>query len=91
MKKQKLPFFQRSYSMLSFVMVVATITLVGIVGFRFLDAQDNTEIATTTGQATQTRQVADINSSEDVEAVTEELDTAEIDQLDAELDQAFDF
>lgn len=91
MKKQKLPFFQRSYSMLSFVMVVATITLVGIVGFRFLDAQDNTEIATTTGQAAQTRQVADINSSEDVEAVTEELDTAEIDQLDAELDQAFDF
>lgn len=91
MKKQKLPFFQRSYSMLSFVMVVATITLVGIVGFRFLDAQDNTEVATTNGPSTQTRQVAEINSSKDVATVTEELETAEFEQLDTELDQAFDF
>ena len=88
-KQQRLPFFQRSIAMLSFIMVVATITLVGIVGFRFIDAQDNTEVATT-GHA-QTNQVATVTSTEDVEAVTEELSATEIDQLDAELDQAFDF
>ena len=88
-KQQQLPFFQRSIAMLSFIMVVATITLVSIVGFRFLDAQDNTEVATTGPK--QTSQVATVNSTKDVEAVTEELSTTEIDQLDAELDQAFDF
>lgn len=90
MKKQKLPFFQRSLSMMSFVMVVATITLVSLVGFRFLDAQDNTQVATT-GPTAQTRQVAEVRTAEDVEEVTEELSSAEIEQLDAELDQAFDF
>ena len=88
-KQQPLPFFQRSIAMLSLIMVVATITLVSIVGFRFLDAQDNTEVATT--DHTRTSRVATVTSTEDVQTVTEELSTAEIDQLDAELDQAFDF
>ena len=89
MRKQKMPFFQRSYAMLSLVMVVTTITLVGIVGFRFLDAQDNTRIASN-GTAP-SAQIATVTSAEDVEEVTEQLSAAEIDNLDSELDQAFDF
>lgn len=88
MKKQPLPFFQRSFAMFSFVMVVATITLVGIVGFRFLDKQDNTQVAT--GPA-ESHQVASVNSAKDVETVTQQLDTTELEALDAELEQEFNF
>lgn len=88
MKKQSLPFFQRSFAMFSFVMVVATITLVGIVGFRFLDKQDNTQVAT---ESSTSQQVARVTSAKDVETVTQQLDTTELETLDAELDQEFDF
>lgn len=74
--------------MFSLVMVVTTITLVGIVGFRFLDRQDNTQIAT---QSAESYQVASVASAKDVETVTRQLDTTELETLDAELDQEFDF
>lgn len=70
------------------VMVVATITLIGLVAFRFLNAQDNTQVAT--AQASTTK-VATLNSSKDIDTVTESLDTADIDSLDADLSAEFDF
>lgn len=75
-----------------FVMVLATITLIGFAAFRFLDAQDNTEVATTETQPT-TSQVATIETTEDVETVTHELENldAELDGLDSELDAEFAF
>lgn len=74
--------------MFSFVMVVATITLVGIVGFRFLDKQDNTQIA---NKAAESQQVASVSSVKDVDTVTKQLDTTELDTLDAKLDEEFKF
>ena len=85
--KKQLPFFQRSFAMFSFVMVVATITLAGLVGFRFLDAQDNTEVAVQTAP----QEVTTVASTKDVEAVAQQLDTTELDAIDAELDSQFDF
>lgn len=79
---------QSGFAKLGVVMVTATITLVGFVAFRFLQAQDNTEVATTNQS---TSQVASIKSVQDVETVTEELDTTELDSLDAELDDEFTF
>jgi len=81
---------QHGFAMLGIVMVVATITVVGVVAFRFLDATDNTEVATQTTQP-EAVQVAAIETPEDVEKVTNELDAAELDSLDAELDAEFDF
>lgn len=84
--------FQHGFAMLGFVMVVATITVVGVVAFRFLDAQDNTEVATK-APVPKTQQVASVESPKDVEAVTAELDAAEneLNAIDAELNAEFDF
>lgn len=79
---------QNGFAKLGVVMVTATITLVGFVAFRFLEAQDNTQVATTPQT---TSQIASIESVKDVETVTEELDTTEVDSLDAELDAEFSF
>lgn len=81
--------FQQGFAALGIVMVVATVTLVGFVAFRFLDAQDNTEVAQK--NASETSQVASIKSTKDVDTVTAELDTTELDSLDAELDAEFAF
>lgn len=81
-------FFSRGFPALGFVMVVATITLVGFVAFRFLDAQDNTEVATPQPTSSQ---VANIENTKDVDEVTKVLDSAELDSLDAELDEQFAF
>jgi hypothetical protein len=81
-------FFSKGFSALGFVMVVATITLVGFVAFRFLDAQDNTEVAM---PEPATSQVANLETAEDVDEVTQILESAELDSLDAELDEQFAF
>lgn len=85
--------FRRGRPFLSLVMVVATITVVGFVAFRFLDAQDNTQVAEQQNTSPDTTQVATVETIEDVETVTTELDTAdaELDSLDAELDAEFAF
>jgi uncharacterized membrane-anchored protein YhcB (DUF1043 family) len=74
-------------------MVVATITVIGIVAFRFLDAQDNTQIAKEQTATPQTSQVATVETAEDVETVATELESAEaeLDSLDAELETEFAF
>lgn len=82
-------YLQQGFAALGIVMVVATVTLVGFVAFRFLDAQDNTEVAN--DNSTQSSQVASIKSTADVDTVTKELDTAELDNLDAALDAEFAF
>lgn len=83
--------FQKGFAAFGIVMVVATITLVGVVAFRFLAAQDNTHIAKIPTPESST--VASVETVEDVETVTAELDqaTAELDNLDAELDAEFAF
>ncbi len=90
----KLPSLHRRRPLLGLVMVVATITVVGFVAFRFLDAQDNTQVADTTSQtAPAETQVASVENVEDVETVTDELDQAdaELNAIDAELDTQFAF
>lgn len=84
---------QNGFAMLGLVMVVATITVVGVVAFRVLDAHDNTEVATKTPTAQTTQQVATIETPQDIEVITTELDDAmaELDALDAELDAEFAF
>ena len=88
----RLPTFRRGRAYLGLVMVVATVTLMGVVAFRFLDAQDNTQVADT-NNTPETTQVASVESAKAVEAVTAELDPAEaeLDTLDAELDAEFAF
>lgn len=89
----RLASFRRGRALLSLVMVVATITVVGIVAFRFLDAQDNTQVAEHQNTSPETSQVATVETIEDVETVTTELETAEaeLNSLDAELDAEFAF
>lgn len=84
---------QNGFAMLGFVMVVATITVVGVVAFRVLDAHDNTEVASQTPKTPTTQQVAAIETPRDLEVITAELDDtmAELDALDAELDAEFAF
>ena len=82
-------FAQKGFALLSLVMVVATVTLVGFVAFRFLDAQDNTQIADDSSHTT--TQVAAVNNADDVETVSKQLDSAELDSLDADLDKEFSF
>lgn len=82
----KTPLLSRGFAALGIVMVVATITLVGFVAFRFLDAQDNTEVATDTSS-----NVAVIESTRDIDTVTDDLDSAQLDSIDADLDKAFSF
>lgn len=83
------PLLQQGFAAFGIVMVVATITLVGFVAFRFLDAQDNTEIAS--DQPSTASKVATIESEQDIDTVTAELDSAELDSIDANLDQEFAF
>ena len=80
---------QRGFALFGIVMVVATITLVGLVAFQFLEAQDNTQVATS--ERPKTVKVTDIETTDDIDAVTEQLDTTELDALDAELSAQFDF
>ena len=81
--------FSRSRRMFGLVMVVATITLAGVVAFRFLAEQDNTQVATQPAHT----EVAKVESVKDVETVTQEVDSvdAELSSLDAELDSEFSF
>ena len=81
--------FQQGFAVFGLVMVVATITLVGFVAFRFLDAQDNTEVAS--DQPIKVSQVVTIESEKDVDTVSTELDSAELDSIDADLDAEFSF
>lgn len=89
MKLRDKSYFQNGFAAFGVVMVVATITLIGFVAFRFLAAQDNSEVATT--DTAYVSQVANIETIKDVETVTSELDTAELDSLDADLNSEFDF
>jgi CHASE3 domain sensor protein len=86
-KQQRLPFFQRSFAMFGLIMVVTTITLVGIVGFSLIDRQNNTQVATTTSS----EHVAEVSSVQDIDKVTQQLDTTQLEALDAELEGQFDF
>lgn len=81
--------FSRSRRLFGLVMIVATITLAGVVAFQFLDQQDNTEVATQPSHA----EVAKVESVKDVETVTQEVDSvdAELSNLDAQLDSEFSF
>lgn len=87
-----LPTLRRGRPFFSLVMVVATISVIGIVAFRFLDAQDNTQVADTSTTTTET-QVAAVETTKDVEKVAQVLDKteAELDAIDAELDAEFAF
>lgn len=91
----RLPSLRHGRPFFSLIMVAATITVIGIVAFRFLDAQDNSQVAdTTTTQTTPAEtQVASVETIEDVKTVTNELDEAEaeLDSIDAELDAEFAF
>ena len=87
----KLVSFRRGRSSFSLVMIAATITVIGFVAFRFLDVQDNTQVAK---EPTTTEvQVASVKSVEDVDTATRALDQteAELDSIDSELDAEFDF
>lgn len=86
---KRVAFFQQGFAIFGLVMVVATITLVGFVAFRFLDAQDNTEIAD--NRPAQASSVAAIESEQDIDSVTAELDSTELDSIDADLDAEFSF
>ena len=90
----KLPTLRRGRPFFSLIMVVATISVVGLVAFRLLDAQDNTQVADapTTTVAEETK-VATVETVEDVETVTQVLDEvdAELNTIDAELDAEFAF
>lgn len=86
---------KRTIPAFSIVMVVSTITLVGLVAFQFLDAQNTTQIAQVPETAA-TKQVAPaepetITTPADIDTVTEQLDVSELDTLDAELSAEFDF
>lgn len=83
------PRLQHGFAVFGLVMVVATITLVGFVAFRFLDAQDNTEVAS--DQPAKVSQVVTIESEQDIDTVTAELDSTELDAIDAGLDAEFSF
>lgn len=72
------------------MMVAATIILLGIVAFRFIDAQKKTEVANVT-QPTTTK-VTNVASAADVDKATSELDSADLDaNLEAELNSELDF
>ena len=87
-----LPTLRRGRPFFGLVMVAATITVIGIVAFRFLDAQNNTEVAQTPTTTIET-QVATVETVQDVETVTQVLDQAEaeLNAIDAELDAEFAF
>lgn len=71
------------------MMVAATIILLGIVAFRFIDAQKNTEVADTKPA---TSQVTTVAKAADIDKATAELDTADLDaNFEAELDAELDF
>ena len=87
----KLPSLRHGRPFFSLVMVTVTITVIGFVAFRFLDAQDNTQVAQE--PPTSETQVATVETVEDVETVTHVLDQAEteLDAIDSELDAEFAF
>lgn len=89
----RLPTLRRGRPFFSLVMVAATITVIGLVAFRFLDAQNNTEVANTPQTTTAETQVASVETPEDVETVAQVPDQAEaeLDTIDAELDAEFAF
>lgn len=92
----RLPSLRHGRPFFSLVMVAATVTVIGIVAFRFLDAQDNTQVAettTTSVPAPTETQVATVETVEDVETVTSELEQAEaeLETIDAELETEFAF
>ncbi len=74
------------------IMVVATISLVGLVAFRFLDAQDNTEVAKKSTQPAQTTVVASINKSDDIDKAIADIDELNVDAIDnADLEAELNF
>lgn len=85
---------QLSFGTLGIVMVIATITLVGLVAFRFLDAQNNTQVvkAPETSTLKPESVPATINTSDDIDTITAQLDKLDLDALDgADLDAELDF
>ena len=89
----RLPTMRRGRPFFSLIMVAVTTTVIGLVAFQLLDAQDNTQVANTTVPTTTESKVATVESVKDVETVTQELDQAEaeLESIDAELDTEFAF
>lgn len=80
------------FGMAGLAMVVLTITLVGLVAFRLLRAQDNTTIATSDTVAPATNTIAPINEAHDVDTVINQIDSIDLDAMnDANLDAELNF
>lgn len=83
---------EKGFGFVGVVMVVAAISLMGLVAFRFLDAQNTTEVANET-TLTSKPVVAAIQKLADIDSTSNQLDDVELDSvaLDAELDAELDF
>lgn len=82
---------QSGFGFIGIVMVVASISLMGIVAFRFLDAQSNVEVADVNTTRNQPR-IAAIQTSSDIDAATTQLDSTDLEgSFDSDLDAELNF
>lgn len=83
---------QPGFGAFGIIMVVATISLMGLVAFRFLDAQDNTEVARKQQQTQHAHPIASVNTASDVDTVVKQIDDVNVDALEGpDLDAELNF
>ncbi|MEO5499659.1 MAG: hypothetical protein ABIR46_04115 [Candidatus Saccharimonadales bacterium] len=71
------------------IIITATVTIMGVVAFKALDAHDNSEVAVQTEQTSS--QVASVETVQEVATIERELESLDVESLDADLDASFDF
>lgn len=85
----KLPADKNPTKQFGMILITATVTVLGVIGFTAIDAHDNSEVALQPKQTTS--QVAAAETVKEVASIESELQALNVDSLDADLDASFDF
>ena len=85
----KLPIQKNPVQQFRLILITATVTILGVIGFTAIDAHDNSEVAVQPKQTTS--QVAAAETVKEVASIESELAALDVESLDADLDASFDF
>lgn len=85
----KLPIEKNPMRQFGLIIITATITIMGLFAFRALDSYNNSEVAVQTEQTSS--EIAVAETVQEVATIESELETLDVEALDADLDASFDF
>lgn len=86
----RLPTQKNPMQQFGLIIISVTVTVLGVIGFKAMDAHDNSEVATQPTTTTSS-QVAVAETVQEVQSIESELQALDVESLDADLDASFDF